>query len=121
MISNTNYGDFANEGTFYDTHNNFIQKLSNRSKCIGIIIIDKVKYGIWFDYTKNIIIISNKYDGYITEVYALTTNDMTYNSLLASKDFSLILFLSKYLRKSNVYYENKTVREKTIRKLIKLI
>lgn len=70
---------------------------------------------------KNIIIISNKYDGYITEVYALTTNDMTYNSLLASKDFSLILLLSKYLRKSNVYYENKTVREKTIRKLIKLI
>ena len=121
MINNTDYGNYANDGTFYDTHNNFIQKLSNRSKCIGIIIIDKEKYGIWFDYTKNMIIISSKYDGYINEVYALTPNDMTNNSLLASKDFSLILLLSKYLRKSNVYYETKKIREKIARKIIKLI
>lgn len=121
MINNTDYGNYANDGTFYDTHNNFIQKLSNRSKCIGIIIIDKEKYGIWFNYTKNMIIISSKYDGCINEVYALTPNDMTNNSLLASKDFSLILLLSKYLRKSNVYYETKKIREKIARKIIKLI
>lgn len=111
MISETEYGKYAQKGDYVSDNVNFIAEKSPNSKHIFTFYYGNYTYGVWSDEKRGQIYISDKYDPSCPLSYALTLEDHKENTLLTrSKNSVLLNWLSKNFKLGNVRFTSMMVK-----------
>lgn len=109
MIQNTEYGEYAYNGDYNGDNENFIEGLNKNCKYMFTFTYGE-NFGIYKDYTTNIVYISSKYDPYCKIRYTINPNDHTETSRLINKNIPHIKYVSRMYRIGNVRFENMKVK-----------
>lgn len=113
MINNTDYGDYAKNGTYYLDDYNFIKEIKVPTRYIFTLIYMGEKYGVFSSQSEGLIYVSDKIDPSCPFVYALTINDHAENTMLTKGMLcSHLKWLAKNYKLGNVRYINMTVKSK---------
>lgn len=82
LIDGTDYGDMSLDNEFVNDSKVFIEKRTKTSKYQFSVIYKGMTFGIWVDVDKGIMYLSQDYDPSSKNVFALSTDDLTENSVL---------------------------------------
>lgn len=112
IVEGTQYAKYAFDNEFLKDNYDFIEKKSANSKFEFIIIFKSVWYGVWIDYEKGIMYISNDYNENTYFKYTLLADDMSPNLMLIKgkppQYISLFLEMFKFglIRFENINIKN---------------
>lgn len=109
MISNTNYGDYASNGTYKDNIIEFIKPLSKGCAYKFGIIYNDIKFGIYVNYKEGLIYVSDKYNQSPVNL-AITTDDHRENTLLTKSENSWLAWLRDNFKRGNVRFTTPEVK-----------
>lgn len=122
MIKGTEYGNYAQEGKYILDNEEFIGGLSDTSRYQFTIEYMGKSFGVYNDYPKGVIVVSDKVDPSCKLIYALTLDDHKENTMLTkSGSYALLKWLGKNYKLGNVRFETmkiKTWAEPGVRLLI---
>lgn len=79
MIQGSEYGEYANAGSYGDTHDSFIMKRPEKATQYVVLFYSKSYYGVWMDIDSGMFFIDDKYNSNSKYVYAATDKDITEN------------------------------------------
>lgn len=99
IISNTPYGDYNIDNKFRNDSKNFIEKKSETSRYSFTFIYKNDTYGVWADYRKGTLYVTENVDPYCKIVLCLTIDDHTPNTMLLkskTKDPYLAFLIEQY-------------------------
>lgn len=105
MISKTEYGRFSLNNEFINDSSIFIEKRTPESRFQFAVVYKGMTMGVWVDVAEGLVYLSQDYDPSTKNIYALTTDDLSDNVMLASnwkKNYHLLklgrAFINSYLR-----------------------
>lgn len=115
MIKGTSYGNYSSEGQFVEDTEEWIEKRTEGAKHTFNFIYLGNTFGVWIDYNKGKIYISDKYDPSCKLMYSLTLDDHRENTMLtkASKSVYLKMLTDNY-RLANVRFETMKIKKESI-------
>ncbi len=113
LISNTDYGAFSLGNEFINDSKVFIEKRSKESKFKFAVVYQGMTMGVWVDVDRGVMYLANEYDPTSKHIYALTSDDLTEDTMLM-KSWKNNYYLSKmanafingYLRFDNQVLRN---------------
>lgn len=122
MIDGTDYGDYANNGTYIFENKNFVvDKLPSGLTYFATICYNTEQFGVWHDTFNNTLYISTNYEPTYLINIALSVKDLTSNSILSTKAKTAhVKFLQRLLSNGRVYYVGEALKAKLEDKLFKL-
>lgn len=82
LIDGTEYGGMSLDNNFVNDSDTFIGKRSKDSKFVFSIVYNGMTMGIWVDLNQKLMYLSNEYDPKTRLVFALTTEDLSEQTLL---------------------------------------
>ena len=115
MIKGTSYGNYSSDGQFVEDTEDWIEKRTDGAKHTFNFIYLGNTFGVWIDYNKGKIFISDKYDPSCKLMYSLTLDDHRENTMLtkASKSVYLKMLTDNY-RLANVRFETMKIKKESI-------
>lgn len=121
MVSGSEYGNFANLGTYIEDEESFIAKHEGTAKHIFIVKINGLQFGIYSDMTKGLIYVSESYDPMCPLIYALTLDDQSENVLITKVKTGHLVWFTKAIKQGLLRYESMLIKkmcEPAIQKLL---
>jgi len=112
LIDGTEYGDMSLDNEFTNDSDLFIDKRGKESKHVFSIIFKGVTMGVWVDTTQGIMWLSNDYDPSSKYVFAMSTDDLTENSMLTTgwrNNYYLVKMISAF-KKGYLRFDNQLIR-----------
>lgn len=113
MVEKSEYGAYAVEGNFYDGGNEFIAKRTSKARYVFTLIYFGNPYGIWFEDREGYVVIDKGGNLNYRNVFALTPNDRTENSVLIMPKTNVFTrWIATHYKHGNVFYTSPEVRER---------
>lgn len=109
MISDTEYGTYANAGEYAYENENFINNLPSNVVYFATLCYNDKLYGIWNDNIKGILYISSRCEKSYLIKLALSNNDLANNIMLA-KNSAHGKYLRRYLQQGRIYYDSAEIK-----------
>lgn len=112
LIDGTEYGDMSLDNEFTNDSDLFIDKRGKESKHVFSIIFKGLTMGVWVDTTQGIMWLSNDFDPSCKYVFALSTDDLTENSMLTTgwrNNYYLMKMISAF-KKGYLRFDNQLIR-----------
>jgi hypothetical protein len=82
LIDGTEYGEMSLDNEFTNDSDLFISRRGKESKHVFSVIFKGLKMGIWVDTNEGLMWLSSDFDPSSKNVFALSTDDLTENSML---------------------------------------
>lgn len=82
LIDGTEYGDMSLDNEFINDSSVFIEKRSKESKFAFGVVYKGMNMGVWVDVSKGVMYLSNDYDPSSKNMFALSADDLTENTLM---------------------------------------
>lgn len=122
MLDGTDYGTYAKDGNYVYDNYSFIEPLKNSARYNMTIEYDGFKFGVYSDYKKGVIYISDKVDPSCRLSYALTIDDHKENTLLTrNKNVTQLKWLADNFKIGNVRFVSMKVKTKAEKGLALLL
>lgn len=121
MIKGTKYGDYASDGKYIEDKETFLGVHDGNARYQFTIIVNGMKFGVYYGMEKGLMYISEKYDEKHPFVYALTLEDHSENVSLTKIKRGGLVYFSKMIKMGLIRYESMLIRkicEKAIYSLI---
>jgi len=112
LIDGTEYGDMSLDNEFTNDSDLFIDRRGKESKHVFSIIFKGVTMGVWVDTSQGIMWLSNDYDPSSKYVFAMSTDDLTENSMLTTgwrNNYYLVKMISAF-KKGYLRFDNQLIR-----------
>ena len=111
IIKGTSYSDYAITNKFLRDDRNFVQKKTDKSQCIFIMVYKGNEYGVWIDYNAGLEFISSDIDPSCKLKYSITLDDHTPNTMLLKGSKSpFIENFKKYYMMGLVRFESINIK-----------
>lgn len=111
LISDTRYGEYAIDNKFLTDSKAFIKKKSVGCRFSFIFILDGKEYGVWINYTEQLMFISNDIDPNCPIRFAINNDDHNENSVLIkirlNPYFKMVL---DYYKMARLNFENQQIK-----------
>lgn len=82
LISGTEYGEMSLDNKFVNDSDLFIERKTKGSRFNFAVVYKGMTMGIWVDVKEGLMFVSNDYDPKSKEIFALSTDDLTENTML---------------------------------------
>lgn len=82
LIEGTRYGEYAIDNKFLTESKSFIKKKNNNAKFYFTLIINGISYGIWRDFSEDVLYISKDIDPNCPIKFAINEDDHNYDTIL---------------------------------------
>lgn len=115
LISGTSYEDFSVENKFILDDDTFVERKGNNARYYFTFIYKDVSFGVWADFNKGKLWVSNDIDPSYLITYTLTVDDHKPNTLLlktAGKRTHFRIFIDAY-KDGKVYFESINIKNLT--------
>lgn len=113
MIENSQYGDYANKGEYIGDNDSFIEKLDSNCKYRFTLNYNGNSFGVYANFKKGKVYISNKTDPSANLIFALTLEDHNENTMLTKKSQSTHLkWLADNYKLGNVRFTSMETKAK---------
>jgi hypothetical protein len=111
LIKGTEYGDFSLDNKFKNDSDVFLEKRSKNSMFMFGCMFENQQLGVWIDYTKGRMYVSNDIDP-SGKWYAMTTDDHTPNLLLMKnwRKNSLLSRLAQAFTNGYLRFDNQNIK-----------
>lgn len=107
LIEGTEYSKYAIDNEFLRDNYSFIRKKTNTSKFYYILKLNHQNFGVWIDYNKQQIFISNKYDSSCPIQFTINYHDHDEGTiLLRIKSTPFLKALFDYYRNGDLFFES---------------
>lgn len=112
LIDGTEYGDMSLDNEFVNDSSLFIEKRSKASRYQFSVIYKGMTIGIWVDVDLGLMYLANEHDPSSRNIYALTTNDLSENSMLMTnwKNNYQLLKMVKAFQTGYLRFDNQVLR-----------
>ena len=122
LIDGTRYGKYAIENEFLMDSKSFIKKKDSNAKFYFMLIINGKNYGIWRDFKKQYIYVSNDYDPNCLIKFVIHEEDHNESTMLAKvrSNFWFRQIIAHY-RVGRLYFENQNVKNLVMQELNKYL
>lgn len=122
LIEGTDFANYAIENKFANDSKTFIMRKTEKAHHLFSFIYNGEMFGVWVDYHEGKYFVSLNYDPANMNLYCITAEDHTPNTMLLSainKAFHFKPFLENY-KMGNVYFESQKIKNITY-EVIRLI
>ena len=112
LIEGTEFAEYAIENKFTKDNKSFIMKKTGKSHHLFSFVYMGTTYGVWVDYNEGKYFVSLDLDPSNMNLYSLTVDDHTPNTMLLStitKSFHFKPFIENY-KMGNVYFESQRIK-----------
>lgn len=112
LIEGTDFAEYAIENKFTMDNKAFIRKKTDKSHCYFSFFYMGEQFGVWIDYSAGKYFVSQDVDPSNLNVYSLTVEDHTPNTMLLNgitKSFHFKPFIENY-KLGNVYFESQKIK-----------
>lgn len=111
MVSNSDYGRYANAGKYIYENDNFVEKMTTSCNCIFTFDYLQFSFGVFLCNKSGIVYISDSVDETCRFRYALTNESHNENTLLTKgRDNTLLSWLAKRYKMGGVRYTSPNVK-----------
>jgi len=112
LINGTEYGDMSLDNEFTNDSDLFIDRRGKESKHVFSIIFKGLTMGVWVDTNQGIMWLSGDFDPSSKNVFAMSTDDLTENSMLTTgwrNNYYLTKMVSAF-KKGYLRFDNQVIR-----------
>jgi len=112
LIDGTEYGEMSLDNEFTNDSDLFILKRGKNSKHVFSVIFKGFKMGIWVDTNEGLMWIASDFDPSNKKVFALSTDDLTENSMLLTgwrNNYFLTKLVSAF-KNGYLRFDNQVIR-----------
>lgn len=122
MITDTDYGKYANDGEYMGDNYSFVEKMHVSASYSFTLEYEGEKFGIYSSYKTGIIYVTDKIDPSCLLSYALTVDDHKENTMLTrNRSVTHLKWLADNFKIGNVRFENMEVKTKCERGIALLL
>ena len=113
LISGTEYGEYAINNEFLLDSDEFIAKRPPNTKFLFAFSYQDKTFGVWIDYSKDEMYVSNKYDKNTSYIYSTTMQDHKVNTIYMKnvKSFGVWRHFINCYKFGLVYFENQEIKQ----------
>lgn len=118
ITEGTDYGRMYRQGEYINDNTDFICKISGNSRYVFTLSLKEGYYGVYFDGSQDIVVISHKYDKTCRIVYSVNKEGIREGCIMCGRNgSSLVKWLGRKYRFGRVRYENMETKIKTEREV----
>lgn len=110
MISDTEYGNYANKGKYIGDNSNLVEKMEGSCTYNFTLIYEGKSFGVYSNLKKGRIYISNKVDKTCKLIYALTLDDHSENTLLLNSKITQLKWFATNFKRGIVRFTSMEVK-----------
>ena len=122
LINGTDYGNYAIDNEFLRDSKAFIKKKTKNCRFYFILVINGKHYGVWSDYNKGLMFISNDFDPNCPVMFSINPDDHNEHTLLirgrTSPFFKSII---EHFRMARLCFDNQQIKNNVMQYLIKFL
>ena len=115
LIDGTSYGSYAIDNQMLRDSNDFIEKKGKNPRFWHILVMNKKKYGVWFNAEVGRLYISEDYDPSSLTTFAIQIDDHTPDTKFVSiRQNGYMKLLIEYYKNGDLYFENMKIKNDVV-------